>query len=91
MLTIRRSQWELIADLLQIIEREDNLTLKYIAEYANMSFETARTPFNAIEKAKLALLTGLTPTDHARIANKGLQWLKDFKHLKSLMRSGFKP
>lgn len=91
MLTVRRSQDELINDLLKIMEREDSLTLKYIAEGANMSFETARVPFRAIDQSKLALLTGLTPIDQAKITSRGLQFLKTFRLLKSLMRYGFKP
>jgi len=91
MLTVRRSQDELIADLLKIIEREDGLTLKYIVDCANMSFETARVPFTTIAYAKLALLTGLTPIDKATITAKGLQFIKTFRLLKNLMRSGLKP
>jgi len=70
------------------MEKEDHATLKHIAECANMSFETARLPFKAIDQGKLALMTGQTPIDSAIIVQKGLQYLVHFKELQHLMRSG---
>lgn len=84
----RRCQYELIFDLLQIMERESHLTLKQITEYAHMTEDTARRPFRAIASAKLALLSGLTPTDSAIITQRGLQYLATFRNLQHLMRSG---
>jgi len=88
---MRRCQYELIADLLKIMCKEDHATLKRIAECADMSYETARRPFKAIEQAKLALLTGQTPIDSAMIVQRGLQYLSSFRDIQNLMRSGFKP
>jgi len=90
--TIRaRCQYELINDLLTVMNKEDHLTLKQIAEYAYMSYATARRPFRAMATANLALLTGLTPIDSAVITQKGLQYLATFRELQHLRRSGFKP
>jgi len=86
-----RCQFELINDLLTVMNKEDHLTLKEIADAANMSENTARLPLKIITHANLALLTGLTPIDSAVITQRGLQYLATFREIQHLMRSGFKP
>jgi len=70
------------------MEKQSHLTLKKIADAACMSEDTARRPFTAIQRAKLALLSGLTPIDSAIITQRGLQYLATFRELEHLMRSG---
>jgi len=86
-------KYELIFDLLQIMERQSHLTLKKVTEYANMSWDTAYRPLSAIKKADLALISNGTrprvqPIDSAIITQRGLQYLATFRNLQHLLRSG---
>ena len=85
---MRRTPEQIINDLLNVINKEEHLTLKQIAQYANISFDQSRRYFRAISKNNLALLTGLTPIDTAKIMQKGLHYLATFRELESLIRSG---
>jgi len=85
---MRRCSDEIINDLLNMINKDHTLSLKEVAEFANISFDQARRYFRAISQNNLALLTGLTKIDNAAITQKGLQYLATFRELKNLLRSG---